>query len=210
MSVTSMYSDGLFTDIVILKDKFDSYVCHLDKIRITVNANDFYNIIKNNSDTQIFTIEEYHDRCEDLSVPQFMMFSEENDNEIYSSLVFKTFDDSKYIFESYKVSNIFKIKSSILNKIINEMNNRSDFMNIHCFENKLIFKSEVKRRKSDVQVIKSNINFDYSVCIKDFVCCTDLEYDSVFLIIEDKIFQTAYWIKSLGMFYLNNWRVSGK
>ena len=51
MSVTSMYSDGLFTDIVILKDKFDSYVCHLDKIRITVNANDFYNIIKNNSDT---------------------------------------------------------------------------------------------------------------------------------------------------------------
>ena len=79
-----------------------------------------------------------------------MMFSEENDNEIYFSLVFKTFDDSKYIFESYKVSNIFKIKSSILNKIINEMNNRSDFMNIHCFENKLIFKSEVKRRKSDV------------------------------------------------------------
>ena len=68
----------------------------------------------------IFTIEEYYDRCEDLSVPQFMMILEEHDNEIYSRLVFKTFDDSKNVFESYKVANMFKIKTSILNKIINK------------------------------------------------------------------------------------------
>ena len=77
-------------------------------------------------------------------------------------------------------------------------------MNIHCCENKLILKSEMIERKPDVKVIKSNINFDYGVCIKNLVCCIDLEYDSVLLIIQDKIFQTAYRIKSLGMFYLNN------
>ena len=101
MSVTSMYSDGQNDfHIVIPKDKFDSYVRHLDEIRITVNANDFYNIIKNViSDILIFTIEEYYDGCEDLLVQQFMMISEENDNEIYSSLVFKTFtvDETEYV-----------------------------------------------------------------------------------------------------------------
>ena len=83
-------------------------------------------------------------------------------------------------------------------------------MNIHCSGNELIFKSEKVERKPDVKVIKSIIDFDYSICIKDLVCCLDLKYDGVFMIIPDEIFQTAYRIKSLGMFYLNNLRVSCK
>ena len=128
--------------------------------------------------------------------------------DFYSTLCFNTNYDIKYIFEGYEDdANIYKIQKNDLNYLLNQINNTSDFMNIQCFDKKLLFKNENIECHPNVKLVKIIGNYDCTIYMKDMIHCIDLAYDDVFLIMNETLFQIAYRIKSLGIFYLNNWRV---
>ena len=64
-------------------------------MRMIVNINEFYKILKNVvSDNLIIAIEKHLDYGdEEYTLPQFMLISSKDNTENYSSLLFKTGDD---------------------------------------------------------------------------------------------------------------------
>ena len=110
-----------------------------------------------------------------------------------------------YENEEYKEASIFELKKSKFNNLIKTLYNLSETTTVTCVNSKLMFNASGVEIIPDQKLIKSCVEINHSVNLTYLVHCERLEYNSVFLILNDSLFQAAYRLKYLGIFYVNIW-----
>ena len=194
--------------IVILEDKFQSYLCDVDEIQLTMNVNKFYSILKNmiNNKLHLAIHKSHYNENEFMEgvTPYIMIFHDEK-CDVFSMITCKEDFWLNYEKEEYKEASIFEIKRSKFNKLVKTLYNLSDRALVTCSNNKLIFNSLGVEITPDQKLIKSCVNINHSVDLSFLVQCENLQYNNVYLILTEDLFQSAYRIKNLGIFYLNIW-----
>ena len=200
MSITSD-NDDMYNDfhIIILKDKFESYTFdETIDIRILINVNNLYNILKNLLDNKIqFCIDYKKNHTNKLKIL-------DNNGYSYVSLLSVDNFENEYNIELYKEANIYEMKKSDMNDLFYSLNKVTDIVEIKI-SNNLIFISEEQKIIPKQKTIKYFIDINFKIKIINLVMCRELYYNKVFLIITDNNFQAGYKILNLGIFYLNIW-----
>ena len=133
--------------------------------------------------------------------PYIMIFHDEK-CDVFSMITCKEDFWLNYEKEEYKEASIFEIKRSKFNELVKTLYNISDTALITCLNNKLKFNSLIP----DQKLIKSCVKIKHSVDLISLVQFENLQYNNVFLIISEDLFQSAYRIKNLGILYLNFWQ----
>ena len=191
--------------IVILEDKFQSYLCDVDEIQLTMNVNEFYSILKNTTNNKLHLAINKSDydvfKFEKSVSPHIMIFHDDECN-VFSKIMCEEDFYGGSENEYYKDASIFQIKRSKFNELVKTLYNISDTALITCLNNKLKFNSLTP----DQKLIKSCVKIEHSVDLISLVQFENLQYNNVFLIISEDFFQSAYRIKNLGILYLNFWQ----
>ena len=206
LSMTIEYKErGNAFHIVILEDKFQLYLCDVDEIQLTMNVNEFYSILKNMINNKLHLAINKSDydenEFEEGVSPHIMIFHDDKCN-FFSKIMCEEDFYINYEIEDYKDASIFQIKRSKFNELVKTLYNVSDTALVTCLNNKLKFNSLIP----DQKLIKSCVKIKHSVDLISLVQCENLQYNNVFLIISEDLFQSAYRIKNLGILYLNFWQ----
>ena len=209
MSMTVSYKD-MKNDfhIVILQDKFQSYHCDVDEIQLTMNVIKFYSILKNMTNNKLhLAIHESHYNENEFmeGVSPHLMIIHDDECDAFSMIMCEEDFWLNYENEEYKEASIFELKKSKFNNLIKTLYNLSETTLVTCANNKLIFNSLGVEIIPDQKLIKSCVKINHSVDLSFLVHCERLEYNSVFLILNEHMFQSAYRLKNLGIFYVNIW-----
>ena len=138
-------------------------------------------------------------------VSPYIMIFHDDDCDVLSMIMCKEDFWLNYENEEYKDASIFEIKRSQFNKLVKTLYNISDKALVTCSNNKLIFNSLGVEIITDQKLIKSCVKINHRVDLKSLVQCENLQYNNVFSILREDLFQSAYRIKNLGIFYLNIW-----
>ena len=138
---SSTLMDYFDVNLVIMKDKFESYFCNTNEIRLFLCTSNLHHIIKNIVGDKIrFTIDEKPDH--DDNNEHILMISDSDYCDVYSSLIVTYYYNHPFNIINinfYKNATIFKIKSSISKDLISYINKASDIICISCIESKLLF-----------------------------------------------------------------------
>ena len=209
MSLTVSYKD-MQNDfhIVILQEKFQSYHCNVDEIQLTMDVKKFNSILKNISNNKLHLVihESHYNENEFMEgvSPHLIIFHDDDCGE-FSVIICKEDFWLNYENEKYEEASIFELKKSKFNTMVKTLYNLSETTSLTCVNNKLIFKSGSFEIIPDQKLIKSCVEINHSVNLTYLVHCESLEYHSVFLILNQHMFQAAYRLKNLGIFYVNIW-----
>ena len=138
---SSTLMDYFDVNLVIMKDKFESYFCNTNEIRLFLCTSNLHHIIKNIVGDKIrFTIDEKPDH--DDNNEHILMISDSDYCDVYSSLIVTYYYNHPFNIINinfYKNATIFKIKSSTSKDLISYINKASDIICISCIESKLLF-----------------------------------------------------------------------
>ena len=204
---SSTLMDYLDVNLAIMKDKYESYFCNTNEIRLFLCTSNLHHIINNIVGDKIrFTMDEKPDH--DDNNEHILMISESDSCDVYSSLIVTYYYNHPFNIINinfYKNATIFKIKSSILRDLISYINKSSDIICISCIKGKLLFSYNNITTEPEDKLIELglDININKTIILNPIVECCNLLFSCVFLIISSNNIRIAYKIKEFGTLYLN-------
>ena len=204
---SSTLMDYLDINLVIMKDKFESYFCNTNEIRLFLCTSNLYHIINNIVGDKIrFTMDEKNDDDDDDE--HILMISDSLSCDVYSNLIVTYYHN--HMFDNininfYKNATIFKIRLSILKELVSYINKSSDIIYISCVKGILLFSYNNITTEPKVKLIELgvDVNINKTILLNPIVECCNLLSSCVFLIISCNNIRIAYKIKELGTLYLN-------
>ena len=209
VSLTSEFTDSANDfHIVILQDKFESYHCNVDEIQLIMTVTKFYSILKNMPNNKLhLAIDESHYNENEFKrgVSPHLMIIHTDECDVFSMIMCKEDIWYNYKIAIYGEASIFELKKSKFNDLVKTLYNLSDMTIVTYVNNKLMFNSVGVDIIPDQKLIKYCVEINHSVDLTNLIHCESLDCNSVFLIVNERTFQSAYRLKKLGIFYVNNW-----
>ena len=120
--------------IVILQDKFQSYLCDVDEIQLTMNVNKFYSILKNMTNNKLhLAIHKSHYNENEFmeGVSPYIMIFHDDECDAFSMIMCKEDFWLNYENEIYREASIFELKKLKFNNLVKTLYNLSETTMVH-------------------------------------------------------------------------------